>query len=95
MIHRKYMGITAWWRNKRFHRKCLFCTYIKMLPSIPCAPDTYVCNCKDKRINPSISRPFCSCFKLNTKKCEIIDHVFYGGLSPSEARKEVENSDLN
>ena len=66
----KEFNITARWRNKRLHRKCLFCSYVKMLPSTRCSPDTWICQCKDKVVNPDTIRPFCKCFKVNIKECE-------------------------
>lgn len=91
----KEFNITARWRNKRLHRKCLFCSYVKMLPSTRCSPDTWICQCKDKVVNPDTIRPFCKCFKVNIKECENIDKILYGGIPPSVAKKTAEKTNLN
>ena len=66
-------GVTERWRNKRLNRKCNFYIYMRKLPSLPGAADVWYCDCKDKKINPNIIRPFCSCFHLDIKECNKID----------------------
>ena len=87
-MSKEEFGPTAKWRNNRLHRKCLFCAYLKLLPSIgPFVQDTWKCKCKCKLVNPDLPRPFCKCFILNKDRCDEIDKVFYEGLTPSEAKR--------
>ena len=87
------MGITESWRSKRLHRKCIFCVFSKLeFPKCHDIPSEWKCLCKDKPIIPGIPRPFCSCFHINKKVCTEIDKVLYDRYTPSEAKKEISNT---
>lgn len=64
------MGAIERYRSSRLHRCCLYCQYFHVKSvGIECHT-LYLCNAKDKAIeHPEMIRPFCSCFKLNDKKC--------------------------
>ena len=61
----KKLEIVSNWRNKRLHRRCVFCTFCHLLPQFPVFPEVWYCDCKEKSVNPTITRPFCKCFMLD------------------------------
>lgn len=63
----KKVDVVVKWRNKRLHRKCLFCKFSSHLPSTPCSAGIWYCDAKMKMIDPDTPRPFCKCFTLDEK----------------------------
>lgn len=63
------------WRSSPFHRKCIFCEYLKLIV-VKCDPARcyYKCSAKDKYIcdvlpdMTRIPRPFCSLFTLKQEE---------------------------
>lgn len=70
MIKKRYPAVDGdpvdRWRRR--HKRCYFCTHCSITPSIPFAPDVYICEAKGKTVNIDTPRPFCTLFELKKEK---------------------------
>ena len=56
------------WRNKRIHRRGVFCKHYKASNVYPWMENFKWCNAKQREVKIDTIKPFCRCFEIKEGK---------------------------